>query len=139
MLPKHDRAMRWAHRSIAAALVAPLLVLAVTAAGFVGLRCRMTGVVSLDTCCPEPDRGETPAQSSIGVPGCCERIVVANAKPAATPVALATDGLLQVYRLALLPVVAALAPPVGPAPAVDLEPPLIPKLPLRLLKRSLLI
>jgi hypothetical protein len=124
---------------IAAALVAPLLALAVTASGFVGLRCRMTGMVSVDTCCPEPDRSETPAQSSIGEPGCCERVVVANAKPTAAPAAPSTDGLLQVYRLALLPVVAVVAPPVGAAPKVDLEPPLIPKPPLRLLKRSLLI
>jgi hypothetical protein len=132
--------MRWLHRSIAAALLAPLVVLAVTASSFVGLRCRMTGMVSVDTCCPEPDRGETPAQSSIGEPGCCERVVLANAKPTAAPAAPSTDGLLsQVYRLALLPVVAVLAPPVGAVPKVDLEPPLIPKPPLRLLKRSLLI
>jgi hypothetical protein len=36
-------------------------------------------------------------------------------------------------------VVAVLAPPVGAVAEVDLEPPLIPKPPLRLLKRSLLI
>jgi len=127
-------------RSIAAALVAPLLALAVTASGFVGLRCRMTGMVSLDTCCPESDGGETPAQSSIGQPGCCDRVIAENAKPTAAPATSSTDGLLlQAYRLALLPVVAVLAPPVGAVAEVDLEPPLIPKPPLRLLKRSLLI
>jgi hypothetical protein len=131
--------MRWVHRSIAAALVAPLLALAVTASGFVGLRCRMTGMVSVDTCCPERDDGEIPALSSIGEPGCCERIVVANAKPTATPAAPATDGSAPVCRLALVSVLAALAPPIGGVPLVDLEPPLIRKPPLRLLKRSLLL
>jgi hypothetical protein len=131
--------MRWVHRSIAVALLAPLVVLAVTASGFVGLRCRMTGMVSLDTCCPEPERGEAPAQSSISAPGCCERVVVTNAKPAAAPAAPSTDGILKVYRRALMPVLAVVSPPAGAQPAVALEPPLIPKPPLRLLKRSLLI
>jgi hypothetical protein len=131
--------MRWVHRSIAVALLAPLVALAVTASGFVGLRCRMTGMVSLDTCCPEPERAEALAQSSMSEPGCCERVVVANAKPTATPAAPSTDGILHLYRLAVLPVLAAVSPPTGAQPAVDLEPPLIPKPPLRLLKRSLLL
>jgi hypothetical protein len=80
------------HRSVAVALLAPLLAFAVSASGFVGLRCRITGMISIATCCPDSSRDDSPpAQSSVDDPGCCERVVVDNAKPTGAGTA-ATQG-----------------------------------------------
>jgi hypothetical protein len=124
---------RW--RSIAAVLLAPVLVLAVTASSFLGLRCRMTGMVSLDACCSAPDPRPLPEQSSVGEAGCCESVVVANAKPLAARPTPAD--------VALVPVavawISAIAAPVASRPDLVSAPLRVPKPPLRLLKQSLLI
>jgi hypothetical protein len=100
----------------------------------------MTGMVSVDTCCPGGAEGQPPAESSIGEPGCCERFVVANAKPAASPPAVARDGLLlHSVRVAFLPSVSVLTAPDAGRAALRGDTARIPKPPLRLLKRSLLI
>jgi len=130
--------MRPPHRSIAVALVAPMLALAVSAYGFVGLRCRVTGMVSIATCCPQPDGEKVPEQSSVADPGCCERLVIVNAKPAAARAAEAQ------HAVAHLP---AIAPRRVETPtlvgfqrfAPNGDPPDVFRPPLRLLHRSLLI
>jgi hypothetical protein len=76
--------MRSMRRWIGLALLAPMLVLVVAASRSIGLRCRMTGMVSADTCCPQAAPSDAPAQSSLAEPGCCERVVIAIDKPAAT-------------------------------------------------------
>ena len=130
--------MKGVYRAIAGALLAPLLVLAVTASAFTGLRCRMTGMVSVDTCCPVASQ-DPPLQSSVGEPGCCERFVVANAKPAASPSVPVADGVL-VPPLVFAIAPAALVPvPVDGRAAIAFSSARVPKPPLRLLKRSLLI
>ena len=131
--------MRSVERSIAALLVASTLALAVTASGFVGLRCRMTGMVSLVTCCPEPEREQAPADTSIGEPGCCEQIVVANAKPAALPASVQGAAAPVAHLAALVPTGPRPLPPVLARAAPPLVPPRLSRPPLRLLKRSLLI
>jgi hypothetical protein len=127
-------------RALAFALLAPMLVLAVSAYGFVGLRCRMTGMVSLSTCCPESDPGQPPAQTSISEPGCCDTIVIENAKPPADTATPVGDDLLSAAcRLAAPSPVAVVALPVRSATKYVVDPPPIPRPPLHLLKRSLLI
>jgi hypothetical protein len=126
-------------RALAFALLAPMLVLAVSAYGFVGLRCRMTGMVSLSACCPESDQGQPPMQSSVGEPGCCDRIVVENVKPPASPATAVGDDVLSACRFEVLSPVAVLPVPVRSSTAIVVDPPPIPRPPLHLLKRSLLI
>ena len=135
-------AMALSRRLVAAALVAPLLVLAVSAWGFVGLRCRMTGMVSLATCCPVADAADdaTPAQSTLSEPGCCDRVVVELTKPPASPSPSFADDVVRAPRALAAPAPLALAPPPLPAPrALVFEPPRARRPPLPLLKRSLLI
>src|SRR5260221_11574554 len=93
---------------IGIALLAPMLVLAVSASSFFGLRCRMSGMVSLDSCCPDTDPVDAPVRSSMGEPGCCERIVVETAKPAADT---ASDGdrVLRTPMLVMAPAHVAIA------------------------------
>ncbi|MDB4979271.1 MAG: hypothetical protein JWM82_23 [Myxococcales bacterium] len=95
----------------------------------------MTGLVSADPCCPQDDPTEGPAGSSIGAPGCCDRVVVAVEKPAAThesdvvaPPALTTGALVS-ERTDQRPSERA-----GGAPGADAA--RIVRPPLRLLKRS---
>jgi hypothetical protein len=86
---------------LSAALVAPVLVCASTAASTFGLRCRMSGVVSMAACCPteEPADVQThvqadaddgaartsrePPAATLGEAGCCERLTIALDKPIA--------------------------------------------------------
>jgi len=133
--------MKFLRRWIGFALLAPVLVLAVSTSSFIGTRCRMSGMVSLASCCPVANPGPLQPESSIGEPGCCERVVVESIKPIASA-ASDRDGALQVPRSAavtqvfsaeslLLPltarVIAAAASPRAFRP------------PLRLLKHSFLI
>ena len=126
-------------RALAFALLAPMLVLAVSAYGFIGLRCRMSGMVSLSTCCPESDPGQPPMQTSLSEQGCCDRIVVENIKPPAGPVTTVGDDVISACRLDAPPPVAIVMPPVQVATTFVVDPPPIPRPPLHLLKRSLLI
>jgi hypothetical protein len=126
-------------RALAFALLAPMLVLAVSAYGFIGLRCRMSGMVSFSTCCPESDPDQQPVQTSLSEPGCCDRIVVENIKPPAGPVTTTGDDVISACRLDAPAPVAIIAPPVQAATAFVVDPPPIPRPPLHLLKRSLLI
>ena len=77
------------NRWLSALLLVPLLALAVSASSFSGLRCTMSGLFVLDTCCPTlSDQSQTaPAepQAKLDEPACCERVVVSNDKaPAAS-------------------------------------------------------
>ena len=72
--------------------MAPLLVCAVAASTHFGQRCRFTGMVTLDVCCPQA-AGEagadadasSPEQATVSDPGCCERLIVTVARvPGAT-------------------------------------------------------
>jgi hypothetical protein len=78
----HAGAVRALRRWIGIALLAPMLVLAVSASSFLGMRCRMSGLVTADACGPEgAPASQGPAQTSLGEPGCCERVVVETVKP----------------------------------------------------------
>jgi hypothetical protein len=126
-------------RALAFALLAPLLVLAVSAYGDIGLRCRMSGMVSFSTCCPESAPDQPPAQPSLSEQGCCDRIVVENVKPPAEPLPTGGDDVHSACRLDAPPPVAIAAPPRRSTRTFAPGPPLIPRPPLLLLKRSLLI
>jgi hypothetical protein len=123
------------------ALLAPMLVLAVSTSSFVGIRCRMSGMVSLDTCCPTTAPGPAPAQSSMDEAGCCERIVIEGAKPISNAVS-EDEGALRPPPSTPLALVA--VPTTAPSPAVARviahgDPGDVARPPLRLLKHSLLI
>jgi len=132
------RAMRqW----IGIALLAPMLVLAVSASSFLGVRCRMSGMVSLDTCCPEGDPGRhAPLQSSVDEPGCCERVVVETAKPIGDA---AGDGVSSLgapmAAVAHVPVASTILLSRVTRVVADRDPPRGSRLSLCLLNRSLLI
>ena len=75
----------WLHRWLSALLLGPLLVLAVSASSFSGLRCTMSGLFVLDSCCPALEDAPANPQATLSEPACCERVVVVNAKaPAAS-------------------------------------------------------
>jgi hypothetical protein len=72
--------------------LAPIIVAAVASSSAFALRCRITGMVSLDACCPggsdaaasTPDASQGAApQSTISDAGCCDRLVLTSAKPPA--------------------------------------------------------
>jgi hypothetical protein len=135
--------MRLLYRPIALALVAPMLALAVTASGFVGLRCRITGMVSIATCCPSGDSDTVPERSSLDDPGCCEHFVVDNLKPPAAGAEVARDAGSAAPPLALLSFESLLNLPGSPRAQLRPDPP-DPSPdpswpPLHLLHRSLLI
>jgi hypothetical protein len=70
---------------LSAVLLAPVLVCALAASTTFGQRCRLTGVVTLDACCPQAAldaRGEAASSepATLSDPGCCERLVITVAK-----------------------------------------------------------
>jgi hypothetical protein len=132
-----DRLRHW----IGIALLAPMLVLAVSTSSFVGIRCRMSGMVSLDTCCPTAAPSPGPPQSSMDKAGCCERVVVEATKPISNA-ASECDGALRSPPSTPLAFVAILAPAPWPAAARAIahgDPHCAARPPLCLLKHSLLI
>jgi hypothetical protein len=76
--------VRW----LCALVWAPLALLAVSPSSFSALRCSVSGLFIPETCCPALDDAPAPEDANrlpaVEAPGCCERVVVANAKaPAA--------------------------------------------------------
>ena len=129
--------MRGMHRSVAAALMAPMLLLAVSASGFVALRCRMTGTISVVTCCPSSDGDAAPAQAVLDDPSCCERLVVDHHKPPAA--VAARPETVQPSPLTFVPVEIRIVFVRPPGRALDTAPPPPFRPPLRILNRSLLL
>ena len=75
------RHARW----LGALLIAPMLVCAVAASTYLGQRCRFTGMVTLDACCPQAtdeanDDSRAQQQATVSDPGCCERLLITVAK-----------------------------------------------------------
>ena len=75
------RRARW----LSAVLIAPVLVCAVAASSYLALRCRFTGMVTLDVCCPQAgdDTGADASateHATVSDPGCCERLLLTVAK-----------------------------------------------------------
>jgi hypothetical protein len=118
-----------------------MLVLAVSNSSFFGIRCRMSGMVSLDTCCPTAAPSSVPPQSSIYEAGCCERVVVEGTKPISNAVSQ-HDGAFRPPPSTPLAFVAILAPVPWPAAARAIaqgDPYCAARPPLCLLKHSFLI
>jgi hypothetical protein len=126
---------------IGIALLAPMLVLAVSPSSFMGVRCRMSGMVSLATCCPDGEPGQqAPAEGSVGEPGCCERVVVETVKPIADVVRDGDSALVAPMPvLAQIPIASAVVLPRVAHVVGEGGPPIASRLSLRLLNRSLLI
>jgi hypothetical protein len=99
------RRARW----LGALLIAPVLVFAVAASTYLGLRCRVTGMIALDSCCPQAAEEASsdstfPEQATVGDAGCCDRLVVTVSK---IPGATSERGL----EISARPVTAIVAPP----------------------------
>ncbi len=67
---------------------APVALLAVSASSFSALRCTVSGLFIPESCCPALNAPPAPEESNrlpaVEAPGCCDRVLVANAKaPAA--------------------------------------------------------
>jgi hypothetical protein len=132
--------MKLLRRWIGLALLAPVLVLAVSTSSFIGMRCRMSGMVSLATCCPDADPGPVQRQSSIGEPGCCERVIVESIKPIASAASDGNGALQAPHSAAVTRVFSAeslLLP--HSVRVIAAAPPRAFRPPLRLLKHSFLI
>ena len=77
-------------RWLGALLIAPVLLCAVAASTSTGQRCRFTGMVTFDSCCPQTADdanadAPSPEHATLSDPGCCERLVVTVARaPGAT-------------------------------------------------------
>jgi len=134
-----NRLRRW----VGIALLGPMLVLAVSASSFIGIRCRMSGMVSLDACCPAAVPGPVPLQSSIDAPGCCERVVVRAVKLISSALSRGPgEGAIDPPQVTLIAVVASSDSVRWPVAALAIapgDPPAGIGPPLRLLKRSFLI
>jgi hypothetical protein len=81
------RRARW----VSMALLAPLFLCVIAASTAFGQRCRFTGMVTLDSCCPPGEGsldadgdadadGSAPIPDRLGSAACCERLVVTIAK-----------------------------------------------------------
>jgi len=78
------RRARW----LSAVLLAPVLLCALAASTTFGQRCRLTGMITLDACCPQASQSaldpsaETASSepATLSDPGCCERLVITVAK-----------------------------------------------------------
>ena len=127
------------HRLLAAALLAPMWLLAVSAWDFVGLRCRMTGMISPAICCPANDASHSPAQGSLDAPGCCERVVIENVKPPFDGASLWPDDPPAAMTVAGVVADSESTNFCGFRDRPNAEPPDPARPPLHLLKRSLLI
>jgi len=104
--------------------LAPIIVAAVASSSSFALRCRITGMVSFDACCPgagdDADKATDAApQTTISDAGCCDRLVLTSAKPPADE-GDRTSVIVPAPTLAVF--VAAAAPPaVSVEPRVDSE------------------
>jgi hypothetical protein len=132
--------MKLLRRWVGIALLAPMLVLAVSASSFIGIRCRMSGMVSLAACCPEVVPGPASSQSSIDEPGCCERVVVQAIKPISSAVSEG-EGAFHPTPATLVAYIdfSNVTQPAVERAIAHGDPPVALRVPLRLLKRSLLI
>jgi len=85
--PGHMASLRRA-RWIGAALLAPLLALAVLATSHVALRCSLTGAIMSESSCPlgadEESEKQPVGHASIAAPSCCERVILTIGKVPAT-------------------------------------------------------
>ncbi|HTA21874.1 MAG TPA: hypothetical protein VK989_21415 [Polyangia bacterium] len=118
-----------------------MLVLAVSASTFLGMRCRISGLVTTDACGPEgAPAPQAPVQASVGEPGCCERVVVETVKPLGDSAA-AVEDVLHAPTVAVGEVALALPIPSSRAVRIAAEgdPPRRSRLSLCLRNRSLLI
>lgn len=77
------RRARW----VSVALLAPLFLCVIAASTAFGQRCRFTGMVTLDSCCPPGDDSldanadaSAPTPDRLGSAACCERLVVTIAR-----------------------------------------------------------
>jgi hypothetical protein len=137
---KHAGRVNVVRRCLGLALLAPMLILAVSASSVFVQRCRMSGMTSFSACCPEADAGEPPAQSSVSESGCCERVVVELVKPVAD-VACGPQPPLDARPMlcAHPPVAAVLVDPRAALVFGHADPPRVRRLSLPLLHHSLLI
>ena len=112
------RALRHA-RWLGALLIAPVLVCAVAASSYLGQRCRFTGVVTLDACCPQAtdeagDDSRAQEQATVSDPGCCERLLITVAK-------VPGDASERAFEAPVQPIVSMISTP-APAGRLSLTP-----------------
>ena len=108
------RHARW----LGALLIAPVLVCAVAASSYLGQRCRFTGMVTLDSCCPQSTDevsgdSRSQEQATVSDPGCCERLLITVAK-------VPGDASERAFEAPVHPVISLIS---TPAPEVRLTPP----------------
>ncbi len=98
-------------------LIAPVLAFALTATGYLALRCTFTGVVMAEASCPLAATSEAPAQpaghAALRDPACCERLVIETGKIPTAGAERATELPIAAAALAA-PLTATSEPPASP-------------------------
>ncbi len=123
------------------AALLPVVLMSVSGGGMSLFRCQLTGAVANDPCCPDEASpagdGEASSVATVAATDCCLRETIAFARVPAEASAAPGHGAL----------VAAVTVGEAPSPAATLlvsfvraaRPDIVPRPPLRLVKRSLLI
>jgi len=103
---------------LCAALIAPLLLVALAGAGRLALRCTLTGAVLPESCCDDADDG-APADSTdaMSAPSCCERVRADGVRAPAVVATRADERIVATAVLLQVATVVTTAPlAVPPAP-----------------------
>lgn len=121
----------------------PLVLLSVSGGGASLFRCQLTGVVSADPCCPDQaasgDSGGGALPATVSALDCCQRETIAFAHPPAEAPSAAGRDASFVVSVALVDGTSLLATPSLVNFVRSAPPDVIPRPPLRLVKRSLVI
>ena len=129
-------------RILALAALLPLVLLSVSGGGPSLFRCQLTGAILVDPCCPDDatPAGDAPAgPATVAAVDCCQRETIAFAHPPAeAPGPSAHEGSF-VVSVAVEGVAPLLAAPSLVSFVRSAPPDTIPRPPLRIAKRSLLI
>ncbi len=133
--------LRGIKRLLTPAVLLPLVLVSISAGGSSLFRCQLTGVVSAGPCCPdEGDGAAPPAQAELAPADCCTRETIAFARPLAeAPAARGEAVAIVVVAIAGDAPLISLPPPLASAPLATPDPGAIPRPPILLAKRSLLI
>jgi hypothetical protein len=112
-----------ARRIVTAALLVPVLLLAVAGTSFASWRCRSDGVARASCCCPKQKAAASELGATMSPLGCCE--VQQNhfdKAPSDLPRKQAASQLTVVAALVALPVAVAPELPPPPLPLAPLDP-----------------
>jgi hypothetical protein len=129
-------------RALTFAVLLPLVLLSVSGGGASLFRCQLTGAVSAAPCCPDeaaPAAGGSGLPATVAGVDCCQRETIAFVHPPAEAPSASGHDVSPVVSAAFVVGAPSLAAPSLVNFVRSAPPDAIPRPPLRLVKRSLLI